>query len=142
MTPTTPENLLADTRAALATARSELDTLLAVKGGRTEADTLAPYHRLQLALSNAGHRAGLLSEVHPDKPLREAAELAVQEISAYATELSLHRGLYDALAAVDVDGARRRHPALPRAHAARLPPRRRRQATSPRDAAQGRSTTS
>ena len=103
MTPTTPENLLADTRAALATARSELDTLLGVKGGRTEADTLAPYHRLQLALSNAGHRAGLLSEVHPDKPLREAAELAVQEISAYATELSLHRGLYEALASVNAE---------------------------------------
>ncbi|MGZ6028153.1 MAG: M3 family metallopeptidase, partial [Myxococcaceae bacterium] len=104
MTPTAPETLLADTRAALATARSELDSLLGVKSGRTEADTLVPYHRLQLALSNAGHRAGLLSEVHPDKPLREAAEVAVQEISAYATELSLHRGLYEALASVNAEG--------------------------------------
>jgi len=104
MTETAPETLLADTRTALATARSELETLLGVKGPRTEADTLGPYHRLQLALSNAGHRAGLLSEVHPDKPLREAAESAVQEISAYATELSLHRGLYDALASVNVEG--------------------------------------
>ncbi len=104
MTDTTPETLLADTRAALATARSELETLLAVTGARTEADTLGPYQRLQLALSNAGHRAGLLSEVHPNKPLREAAEAAVQEISAYATELSLHRGLYDALASVKAEG--------------------------------------
>jgi Zn-dependent oligopeptidase len=104
MTDTTPEILLADTRAALATARSELETLLGVKGPRTEADTLGPYQRLQLALSNAGHRAGLLSEVHPDKPLREAAETAVQEISTYATELSLNRGLYDALAAVRMEG--------------------------------------
>jgi thimet oligopeptidase len=101
MTETTPETLLADTRAALSTARSELESLLGVKGARTESDTLGPYQRLQLALSNAGHRAGLLSEVHPDKPLRDAAETAVQEISAYATELSLHRGLYDALASVD-----------------------------------------
>ena len=104
MTETTPETLLTDTRAALATARSELETLLGVKGPRTESDTLGPYQRLQLALSNAGHRAGLLSEVHPDKPLREAAEASVQEISAYATELSLHRGLYDALASVSVEG--------------------------------------
>jgi thimet oligopeptidase len=104
MNETTPETLLADTRAALATARSELETLLAVKGPRTEADTLGPYQRLQLALSNAGHRAGLLSEVHPDKPLREAAESVVQEVSAYATELSLHRGLYDALASVAMEG--------------------------------------
>jgi hypothetical protein len=42
MTETTPETLLADTRAALATARSELETLLAVQGPRTEADTLGP----------------------------------------------------------------------------------------------------
>jgi thimet oligopeptidase len=104
MTETTPETLLTDTRAALATARSELETLLGAKGPRTEADTLGPYQRLQLALSNAGHRAGLLSEVHPDKSLRQAAEASVQEISAYATELSLHRGLYDALASVSIDG--------------------------------------
>ena len=104
MTETTPETLLADTRAALTTARSELEALLAVKGPRSEADTLGPYQRLQLALSNAGHRAGLLSEVHPEKPLRDAAESAVQEISAYATELSLHRGLYEALASVKADG--------------------------------------
>ena len=104
MTETTPETLLADTRAALTTARSELETLLDVPGPRSEANTLLPYHRLQLALSNAGHRAGLLSEVHPDRPLREAAETSVQEISAYATELSLHRGLYDALASVPVEG--------------------------------------
>lgn len=104
MTETTPETLLAATRAALATARSELQTLLAVTGPRTEADTLGPYQRLQLALSNAGHRAGLLSEVHPDRPLREAAEAGVQEISAYATELSLHRGLYQALVSVSLEG--------------------------------------
>jgi thimet oligopeptidase len=102
MTETTPETLLADTRAALSTARSELETVL--KAPRTEADTLVPYQRLQLALSNAGHRAGLLSEVHPDKPLRDAAETAVQEISAYATELSLHRGLYEALVSVPMEG--------------------------------------
>ena len=125
MTETTPETLLADTRAALATARSELETLLGVKGPRTEADTLGPYQRLQLALSNAGHRAGLLSEVHPERPLREAAESAVQEISAYATELSLHRGLYDALASVDTGAARAGHATVPRAHATRLPPGRR-----------------
>jgi len=100
----TPETLLADTRAALATARSELERLLSAPGARGEENTLGPYQRLQLALSNAGHRAGLLSEVHPAKPIRDAAETSVQEISAYATELSLHRGLYDALAAVPLEG--------------------------------------
>jgi len=103
MSDPTPQALTAETRTALSTARSELEALLAVSGARTVENTLQPYHRLQLALANAGHRAGLFSEVHPERPLREAAESAVQEISALATELSLHRGLYDALSALPLD---------------------------------------
>jgi thimet oligopeptidase len=104
MSDPTPQALTADTRTALAAARAELEALLAVRGGREVENTLQPYHRLQLALANAGHRAGLFSEVHPVRALREAAETAVQEISALATELSLHRGLYDALSALHREG--------------------------------------
>jgi Zn-dependent oligopeptidase len=98
----TPDALTADTRAALSIASAELEALLAVSGPRDVENTLQPYHRLQLALANAGHRAGLFSEVHPARPMREAAETAVQDISALATELSLHRGLYDALSALQL----------------------------------------
>src|SRR5262249_830511 len=104
MSDPTPQALTAETRSALSTARSELEALLAVSGARTVENTLHPYHRLQLPPANAGHRAGLFSEVHPERPLREAAETAVQEISALATELSLHRGLYDALSGLPLDG--------------------------------------
>ena len=100
----TPDSLTAETRSAVSTARSELQALLDVRGARTVENTLQPYHRLQVVLANAGHRAGLFSEVHPARPLREAAETAVQEISALATELSLHRGLYDALSALPLEG--------------------------------------
>jgi thimet oligopeptidase len=100
----TPHTVITESRSAITQARAELATLLSVRGARTEANTLIPHHRIQLLLTNASHRAGLLSEVHPEKPVREAGETGVQELSAYATELSLHRGLYEALAAVPAEG--------------------------------------
>jgi thimet oligopeptidase len=104
MSATTPHTVITETRSAITQARAQLTSLLGVKGPRGEANTLVPNHRIQLLLSNAGHRAGLLSEVHPEKAVREAAETAVQEVSAFATELSLHRGLYEALASVPAEG--------------------------------------
>jgi thimet oligopeptidase len=104
MSTPTPHTVITETRSAIAQSRAELASLLSVKGPRGEANTLLPNHRIQLLLSNAGHRAGLLSEVHPEKVVREAAETAVQEVSAYATELSLHRGLFEALASVPAEG--------------------------------------
>jgi thimet oligopeptidase len=104
MSATTPYTVITETRSAITQARAQLTSLLGVKGPRGEANTLVPNHRIQLLLSNAGHRAGLLSEVHPEKAVREAAETAVQEVSAFATELSLHRGLYEALASVPAEG--------------------------------------
>src|SRR5207244_934415 len=49
--------------------------------------------------------SSLISEVHPDSGLRTAAEKATQEASAFATELSLNRKVYDAVADIDTSGA-------------------------------------
>jgi thimet oligopeptidase len=57
------------------------------------------------ALSEAASRASLARNVHPDPKLRDAAEVCEQEVDALSTELSLDRGLYDALAAVPLEGA-------------------------------------
>jgi thimet oligopeptidase len=57
------------------------------------------------ALSEAASRASLARNVHPDAKVRDAAEVCEQEVDALSTELSLDRGLYDALAAVPLDGA-------------------------------------
>jgi thimet oligopeptidase len=57
------------------------------------------------ALSDAASRASLARNVHPDPRLRDAAEAAEQEVDALSTDLSLDRGLYDALSAVSLDGA-------------------------------------
>jgi thimet oligopeptidase len=57
------------------------------------------------ALGNAAAQASLIRNVHPSAEVRDAAERDEQAIDAVQTELSLDRGLYDALARVDVEGA-------------------------------------
>ena len=56
-------------------------------------------------LGNAAAQASLLRNVHPSAEAREAAERDEQEVDAAQTELSLDRGLYDALSRVNVSDA-------------------------------------
>ncbi len=56
-------------------------------------------------LGNAAAQASLLRNVHPSSEVRDSAEREEQEIDAFQTGLSLDRGLYDALARVDLAGA-------------------------------------
>ncbi len=56
------------------------------------------------ALAEAAARASLARNVHPDPKMRDVAERCEQEVDALSTELSLDRGLYDALASLDVAG--------------------------------------
>ncbi len=97
----TPESLTREAEEGLATARKLLLELHAAADGRTSADALSLLHRLQLALAQPSHRAGLFSEVHPERPVREAAEKVTQALSAFATELSLDQRVYRALGDVD-----------------------------------------
>jgi thimet oligopeptidase len=73
--------------------------------GRDEA--LAAFDATFGALADASARASLCRNVHPSEAMRQAAEQCEQEVDALATELSLDRGLYDALKAVPLDGADR-----------------------------------
>ncbi|MEI6223438.1 MAG: M3 family metallopeptidase [Deltaproteobacteria bacterium] len=56
-------------------------------------------------LGNAAAQASLLRNVHPSAEVRDAAEQDEQELDAFQTGLSLDRGLYEALARVDLTGA-------------------------------------
>ncbi|HEY1555930.1 MAG TPA: M3 family metallopeptidase [Kofleriaceae bacterium] len=67
--------------------------------------TLARYHELLRQASGSNAFAGLMSEVHPDEAIRDAARECEQEVSRFYSELALDRELYDALAAVDVAAA-------------------------------------
>jgi thimet oligopeptidase len=101
---TESEKFLEECRRGLESARALLPTIKGVEGARTLDNTLVPYNDLLLGVSQSAAEAGLFSEVHPDEKIRDAARTCEQDVSAFVTELQLDRGLYDALAAVDVSG--------------------------------------
>ncbi len=86
-------------------ARRAIAALLAVTGPRTPENTLRPYDDARLELDAVGSQASLVENVHPDAGLRAAAEQVTQQASAFATELSLNRPVYDALTAMDLSRA-------------------------------------
>jgi thimet oligopeptidase len=72
---------------------------------RTVDEILERYNQLLTAWSTSNSLAGLMSEVHPDEVIRDAARECEQEVSRFYSDLWLDRDMYDALAAVDVSGA-------------------------------------
>ena len=76
-----------------------------VGSARTVESTLAPYNELLMAASASNALAGLMSEVHPDETIRDAARECEQEVSRFYSDLALDRDMFDALSAVDVSAA-------------------------------------
>jgi thimet oligopeptidase len=72
---------------------------------RTVDETLVLYNQLLVAAAASNALAGLMSEVHPDEAIRNAARECEQEVARFYSELWLDRDMYDSLAAVDVSGA-------------------------------------
>ena len=70
-------------------------------------------------LDRGGSAAGLIA-VHPDSALRETAERSEQRVSAFATDLSLDRRVFDASPPLDLTGPTG-HPALRAADSPGLP---------------------
>ncbi len=98
---TAEEKWLDECRQGLVAAKAMLPAILAVEDARTVDNTLAPYNALLTSLLNSFASSTLFSEVHPDEKIRDAARSCEQEVSAFQTELSLNRPLYDAIAAID-----------------------------------------
>ena len=90
--------------ARLAAHEEALAALLAVPGQRTLENTLRLYDAAIEQLSLAGSQAGVLNSVAADKGVRDAAQMAAQRVSQAGAALSLNRGVYDALAAMDRTG--------------------------------------
>ncbi|HET8542152.1 MAG TPA: M3 family metallopeptidase [Anaeromyxobacter sp.] len=90
--------------------RRDMETARAEAARARSAAAAAPAATLRVfdaafaALGEAASRASLARNVHPDAAMRDAAEACEVEVDALSTELSLDRGLYDALAALDVSG--------------------------------------
>ena len=86
-------------------ANEQLAKMLAVKGERTVKNTLKSYDEVQRLLDAAGNQASLIENVHPDESFRQAAEKISQDVSKFYSELSLNRGVYDALSKIDLKDA-------------------------------------
>ena len=84
-------------------------TLYGMTMPRDPQAALEAYDEAMGALGDAAARASVCRNAHPDAKMRDAADHCEQEVDALATELSLDRGVYDTLAAIDLDGADARH---------------------------------
>jgi thimet oligopeptidase len=91
--------------AHIAAAQKQIDVLVAVAGPRTIENTLVPYDEATRELDSAGYFSGLVEQVGADAAYRDAATAMTRKVSAVATDLSLNRKVYDALAALDLSKA-------------------------------------
>jgi Zn-dependent oligopeptidase len=101
----TPDQLIAACRADMQRAKQGIALLYGMTAPRDPAAALQAYDEAMGALGDAAARASVCRNAHPDHKMRDAADQCEQEVDALATELSLDRGVYDTLAAIDVDGA-------------------------------------
>ncbi len=99
------EALAAWVSARLAAHEAALAGLLAVEGRRTPENSLRLYDMAIEDLSLAGAQAGVLNSVAADKAVRDQAQNEAQRVAMAASALSLNRGVYDALSAIDLEGA-------------------------------------
>jgi thimet oligopeptidase len=102
--PMTPANAkavndrCASTLALVDRARKALE---ARTGPATIEGDFAAFDTLQIAQGDGYFEMGTLSETHPDKAVRDAAEACAQKLADAGTAISLSRPIYDRLAAID-----------------------------------------
>jgi thimet oligopeptidase len=99
------EALAAWVASRLAAHEAALAALLAVEGPRTPENSLRLYDAAIEQLSLAGAQAGILNSVAADEAVRDQAQMEAQRVSMAGSALSLNRAVYDALVAIDLQGA-------------------------------------
>jgi len=90
--------------ARLAAHEAALAALLAVDAPRTTENSLRLYDEAVEQLNLAGAQAGVLNSVAADKAVRDQAQDEAQRVSMAGSALSLNRQVYEALAAIDLEG--------------------------------------
>jgi thimet oligopeptidase len=98
------EALSAWVSARLAAHEAALAALLAIDVPRTPENTLRLFDAAVEQFSLAGSQAGVLNSVAADKAVRDQAQIEAQRVAMAGSALSLNRGVYDALAAMRIDG--------------------------------------
>ncbi len=99
-----PEEFRRASEEALRAARAGIDKLKALKASRSPREVLETFDEATATLHDASARASVVRNSHPNEAMRQAAEASEQALEALATEISLDRGVYDAIASVDLSG--------------------------------------
>jgi thimet oligopeptidase len=100
-----PDELAAANRRDMELARARVTRLKEMSAPRRLGEALAAYDEATGALSDASARASVARNAHPSAAMRDAAEICEQEVEALSTEMSLDRGIYEALRDLDASGA-------------------------------------
>ncbi len=87
----------------IAAARAKRAEVLAASGPRTVDNTLQPFNDMLVELDRVVPLGDLMSNVHPERDIRQASEDSVQGARKFLNELRLDPALYQALAAVPPD---------------------------------------
>ena len=99
------EALTAWVGARLAAHEAALAALLSVEGLRTADNSLRFYDLAIEQLNLAGAQAGVLNSVAADKAVRDQAQQEARRVAQAGSALSLNRPVYEALTAIDLNGA-------------------------------------
>jgi thimet oligopeptidase len=91
--------------ARLAAHEAALAALLSVEGLRTADNSLRFYDLAIEQLNLAGAQAGVLNSVAADKAVRDQAQQEARRVAQAGSALSLNRPVYEALTAIDLNGA-------------------------------------
>ena len=100
-----PEQFADANRRDMEVARARVLQLKAMPAPRALDEALGAYDDAVGALSDASARASVARNAHPSAAMREAAERCEQEVDALSTEISLDRGIYEALRDLDASRA-------------------------------------
>jgi len=99
------EALKAWVSARLTAHEAALGALLRVEGRRTPENSLRHYDAAIAELNLAGAQAGILNSVAADTAVRDQAQEESQRVAMAGSALSLNRAVYEALAAIHLEGA-------------------------------------
>jgi thimet oligopeptidase len=88
-------------RAHLDRAKSALDAFLALPADASYAEVVDAFDRIRFPLDEMHGPIALFSQVHPDQAMRDVSKTLVQELSAFETDLSLNRDVFERLVALE-----------------------------------------
>jgi thimet oligopeptidase len=108
LTPGASSYLAGTAESFLASCRSDLEDtkkrIAAIKASPSPRDAMATLQAFDTAVLVAGDteaRAGLAEQTHPDKAMRDTAQVCEQEGSSVLTDISLDKEMYNVLASLD-----------------------------------------